>query len=136
MRVSVIILGAALLGMPEIAAANCPQGDKAFNVSCERGVTVYRGKIPKVNRNPIEGRESQIVSGGDLNTLQNRLIAQSAQIAALSTQQSQYRATRSDPFGPFYFGSRFFVPHSYYGCLLYTSPSPRDKRQSRMPSSA
>ena len=25
---------------------------------------------------------------------------------------------------------------SAYGCLLYTSPSPRDKRQSRMPSSA
>ena len=25
---------------------------------------------------------------------------------------------------------------SYQGCLLYTSPSPRDKRQSRMPSSA
>ena len=25
---------------------------------------------------------------------------------------------------------------SYDGCLLYTSPSPRDKRQSRMPSSA
>ena len=24
----------------------------------------------------------------------------------------------------------------YEGCLLYTSPSPRDKRQSRMPSSA
>ena len=24
----------------------------------------------------------------------------------------------------------------YQGCLLYTSPSPRDKRQSRMPSSA
>ena len=24
----------------------------------------------------------------------------------------------------------------YYCCLLYTSPSPRDKRQSRMPSSA
>ena len=24
----------------------------------------------------------------------------------------------------------------YYFCLLYTSPSPRDKRQSRMPSSA
>ena len=25
---------------------------------------------------------------------------------------------------------------SYMACLLYTSPSPRDKRQSRMPSSA
>ena len=26
--------------------------------------------------------------------------------------------------------------HIVYACLLYTSPSPRDKRQSRMPSSA
>ena len=26
--------------------------------------------------------------------------------------------------------------HMFRGCLLYTSPSPRDKRQSRMPSSA
>ena len=36
---------------------------------------------------------------------------------------------------------RFFeldheILHTYSGCLLYTSPSPRDKRQSRMPSSA
>ena len=31
------------------------------------------------------------------------------------------------PFGP---------RHPSYICLLYTSPSPRDKRQSRMPSSA
>ena len=29
-----------------------------------------------------------------------------------------------------------FVPTGKYTCLLYTSPSPRDKRQSRMPSSA
>ena len=28
------------------------------------------------------------------------------------------------------------TPYSKYVCLLYTSPSPRDKRQSRMPSSA
>ena len=27
-------------------------------------------------------------------------------------------------------------PPQYQVCLLYTSPSPRDKRQSRMPSSA
>ena len=25
---------------------------------------------------------------------------------------------------------------AYYGCLLYTSPSPRDRQKSRMPSSA
>ena len=30
---------------------------------------------------------------------------------------------------------RMTLCHSF-GCLLYTSPSPRDKRQSRMPSSA
>ena len=28
------------------------------------------------------------------------------------------------------------TPFRHMGCLLYTSPSPRDKRQSRMPSSA
>ena len=28
------------------------------------------------------------------------------------------------------------LPHSYGSCLLYTSPSPRDMRRSRMPSSA
>ena len=30
----------------------------------------------------------------------------------------------------------FLDRHNNYICLLYTSPSPRDKRQSRMPSSA
>ena len=29
-----------------------------------------------------------------------------------------------------------FYVHDFLNCLLYTSPSPRDKRQSRMPSSA
>ena len=30
----------------------------------------------------------------------------------------------------------FLYPFSIYTCLLYTSPSPRDMRRSRMPSSA
>ena len=38
------------------------------------------------------------------------------------------------------FHSGLIIPHydteQYATCLLYTSPSPRDKRQSRMPSSA
>ena len=33
-------------------------------------------------------------------------------------------------------GSLFLLSLFYGPCLLYTSPSPRDKRQSRMPSSA
>ena len=32
--------------------------------------------------------------------------------------------------------TQYFEDADYYICLLYTSPSPRDKRQSRMPSSA
>ena len=34
------------------------------------------------------------------------------------------------------YGSKVTLKNQAYGCLLYTSPSPRDKRQSRMPSSA
>ena len=30
----------------------------------------------------------------------------------------------------------FFMGDNVYGCLLYTSPSPRDRQKSRMPSSA
>ena len=38
---------------------------------------------------------------------------------------------------PLYFRSRTTLPNERnWSCLLYTSPSPRDKRQSRMPSSA
>ena len=33
-------------------------------------------------------------------------------------------------------GAVFLLVALSYACLLYTSPSPRDKRQSRMPSSA
>ena len=35
-----------------------------------------------------------------------------------------------------YFTDVKIAPTTYTVCLLYTSPSPRDKRQSRMPSSA
>ena len=35
-----------------------------------------------------------------------------------------------------YVNGNFEIANEYLACLLYTSPSPRDKRQSRMPSSA
>eukprot|EP00828_Plagiopyla_frontata_P030741 TRINITY_DN402_c0_g1_i12.p6 TRINITY_DN402_c0_g1~~TRINITY_DN402_c0_g1_i12.p6 ORF type:complete len:206 (+),score=35.29 TRINITY_DN402_c0_g1_i12:960-1577(+) len=35
-----------------------------------------------------------------------------------------------------YFFIGDFLIHLYYSCLLYTSPSPRDRQKSRMPSSA
>ena len=33
-------------------------------------------------------------------------------------------------------GMEFVLDNHYHSCLLYTSPSPRDMRRSRMPSSA
>ena len=40
-------------------------------------------------------------------------------------------------YGGYYFGTQNAdTSSSSKTCLLYTSPSPRDKRQSRMPSSA
>ena len=44
------------------------------------------------------------------------------------TVEGQIRAPRE--------GERYFALTKLTSCLLYTSPSPRDKRQSRMPSSA
>ena len=38
--------------------------------------------------------------------------------------------------GAYFGGSQRQAVHDYYGCLLYTSPSPRDLSTSRMPSSA
>ena len=37
---------------------------------------------------------------------------------------------------PLHYRRKQLALQYYYSCLLYTSPSPRDKRQSRMPSSA
>ena len=42
----------------------------------------------------------------------------------------------SDHAWPKVLADKLGVPVNNYACLLYTSPSPRDKRQSLMPSSA
>ena len=51
--------------------------------------------------------------------------------------QNQYGAKiRLSPSREFYPGTEERIVVLTGDCLLYTSPSPRDKRQSRMPSSA
>ena len=44
--------------------------------------------------------------------------------------------TRTDTIPPQYIADNTFIEKSIIGCLLYTSPSPRDSTSSRMPSSA
>ena len=60
----------------------------------------------------------------------------------LSPDQSQLYVAVSDPEHAVWYKYDISKPgivsnrQLFYDCLLYTSPSPRDKRQSRMPSSA
>ena len=51
----------------------------------------------------------------------------------INTADPDYFLDNMTNYGALFIGNRTNVA---YGCLLYTSPSPRDKRQSRMPSSA
>ena len=52
--------------------------------------------------------------------------------ARQSTGQTSFGASEVDP----NMGTRSFHEGEWYYCLLYTSPSPRDRTRSRMPSSA
>ena len=62
----------------------------------------------------------------------------------INQDQENYRKTRPPNIRGLYFNrsdlDSYIKDYFNYGwdwdCLLYTSPSPRDKRQSRMPSSA
>ena len=57
-------------------------------------------------------------------------------IGYIATRQTEPPLPSVDlPVGP-YTSYKVSVSDEGYACLLYTSPSPRDKRQSRMPSSA
>ena len=53
----------------------------------------------------------------------------------LSVQYQSLAMTRSD-LGVARDAATHYAIESYMGCLLYTSPSPRDRTRSRMPSSA
>ena len=72
--------------------------------------------IPQINRSSEKFSEKQLA--GHTNYQKNVGVKQA-----------------SDQFTSMLFDPRT-TPESWRACLLYTSPSPRDKRQSRMPSSA
>ena len=57
------------------------------------------------------------------------------ELAALALQADSRADARAEVSAD-HLGEVWAQPPAPYPCLLYTSPSPRDKRQSRMPSSA
>ena len=66
------------------------------------------------------------------------LLGASSTLAAAPARFDEFRYSGEDAAQPALGPDEFRNPilSGYYPCLLYTSPSPRDKRQSRMPSSA
>ena len=105
----------AIPPLPSFAYARDPE----FNRAYFDPATAYTPWIGYDNATPSAARYDPIQGTGTLDLRSN--------------------IARNDP------GYQFFVPDGttipegtvyYHTCLLYTSPSPRDKRQSRMPSSA
>ena len=82
--------------------------------------TEYQTKLEEVYRNPVSGNARMLETIAD----------------QLGMTVQEYLATASGARGLATPAMRDEFLKQKYFCLLYTSPSPRDKRQSRMPSSA
>ena len=102
---------------------DCEPGTLRFNTDVG-SLEVFRGNT--IGWEQIQRRENQYLGGDPANS-----------VITTSTNSNRGTGTRA------IFGSGENHPSSTIQfvtistfCLLYTSPSPRDKRQSRMPSSA
>ena len=101
----------------------------------ERFVSNYTKKVDGKGRVSVPPQFRTILqrSGDDqiyaqLSLETHSVIAGGASLLA----QLEARLEKMDPFSPEYDDWATHI----YACLLYTSPSPRDQRGSRMPSSA
>ena len=78
-----------------------------------------------------------------LHTIKSQIAAEKEMIAEFQRQQEEAATQSIRPMSEderdellYDMKVKWGKLNEAYGCLLYTSPSPRDKRQSRMPSSA
>ena len=102
-----------------------------------------------LNLSARETELNQLSFGLSLGYLQNKLDQSDFSPTAVALDPTVDGSVLSDGFASIDFGVTYLhqdfylhlsvknaLPHESKFCLLYTSPSPRDKRQSRMPSSA
>ena len=89
----------------------------------------------------IEGKNALNTVGITLNSLQSGIQATNTYGAYIGGYEDVSKTVLIGPskleqYVPLYRSKDDSAVKESYTCLLYTSPSPRDKRQSRMPSSA
>ena len=92
-------------------------------VGAQPAASTNAKKSPSLPPPPLDVRGVAVVTGEDVDALARAWLARAARCAA-DALPATVDACSADE-----------VPFPF-PCLLYTSPSPRDKRQSRMPSSA
>ena len=89
-------------------------GNEYIDFFCGAGAVNYGHNNPEIKKKLIEYRENDgVMHALDMYTVPKREFIQTFEEKVLKPRGLNYKI-----------------------CLLYTSPSPRDKRQSRMPSSA
>ena len=105
------------------------------------GLTIMASGFNETVHSPITDGRVQITGGfsqNQANTLANQLSFGSLPLSFTVQSEQQISATLGTEQlrDGLIAGLIGFALIILYLCLLYTSPSPRDKRQSRMPSSA
>ena len=100
-------------------------------------ITLETGRIPAAEQNELLNFQTWVrllqIQAADSAQLE----AQPAQLISAIKENPLFQKDKQyDPEFFQRFSANFLSPQGFSGCLLYTSPSPRDRTRSRMPSSA
>ena len=115
-----LFLDSENLGYGGLDEMNTRIGGDGTNGFTTNDMTQYFQAVPKDALEKIIWAEADKL-GWFINTVSQDVVDNEKQVVKNEKRQR----VDNQPYG-----------HNLYICLLYTSPSPRDKRQSRMPSSA
>ena len=115
--------------------AHCPHGWHAYGLQ-EDGKK-WKGSLPrKIGFSDKDVVKDIHVSLAQINIAVVHEPVQPAEIASVTRVFSYYARCKQHTQSPYHDITGILSLPNVGGCLLYTSPSPRDQRGSRMPSSA
>ena len=101
--------------------------DPEFDRFLSQVIDGFQGATQEQKQQARNGARRSQASQQSLGAIQQKLRNQYQQVPDYYSDEQQYLG-----YNPY----EIDIEEQYYGCLLYTSPSPRDLSTSRMPSSA